>query len=172
MASKMRVKKSYLIIALLLSVLLLGGCANKAEKLTELQQSQLQLQQQVQIKKVEAAEVMKSAQKYNRLTDKYQNLVRKQIDVVNDLKKSYDELSGSNTKEVVVVESKLMKATQNSVKLQKKLKRYSQKAKLNMEKAQELEKEAQVAEETVKNTEKQIVEIKQEQRVKVESNDE
>lgn len=168
----MRVKKSYLIIALLLSVLLLGGCANKAEKLTELQQSQLQLQQQVQIKKVEAAEVMKSAQKYNRLTDKYQNLVRKQIDVVNDLKKSYDELSGSNTKEVVVVESKLMKATQNSVKLQKKLKRYSQKAKLNMEKAQELEKEAQVAEETVKNTEKQIVEIKQEQRVKVESNDE
>ena len=51
----MKVKKLYLIIALLLSVLLVGGCANKAEKLTELQQSQLQLQQQVQITEVETA---------------------------------------------------------------------------------------------------------------------
>ena len=172
----MRVKKLYLIIALLLSVLLVGGCANKAEKLTELQQSQLQLQQQVQIKEVEAAEVMKSAQKYNRLTNKYQNLVRKQIDVVNGLKKSYDELGDSNTKEEVIIENKLIKATQDSVKLQRKLKRYSQKAMLNVKKAEELEKEVQVEEETVKNTEKQIVEIKQEikqeQRVKVESNDE
>ena len=172
----MKVKKLYLIIALLLSVLLVGGCANKAEKLTELQQSQLQLQQQVQIKEVEAAEVMKSAQKYNRLTNKYQNLVRKQIDVVNGLKKSYDELGDSNTKEEVIIENKLIKATQDSVKLQRKLKRYSQKAMLNVKKAEELEKEVQVEEETVKNTEKQIVEIKQEikqeQRVKVESNDE
>ena len=169
----MKVKKLYLIIALLLSVLLVGGCANKAEKLTELQQSQLQLQQQVQIKEVEAAEVMKSAQKYNRLTNKYQNLVRKQIDVVNGLKKSYDELGDSNTKEEVIIENKLIKATQDSVKLQRKLKRYSQKAMLNVKKAEKLEKKVQVEEkETVNNTEKQIVKIKQEQRVKVESNNE
>ena len=48
------------------------------------------------------------------------------------------------------------------MKLQRKLKRYSQKAMLNVKKAEELEKEVQVEEETVKNTEKQIVEIKQE----------
>lgn len=40
MANKMIIKKPYLIITLLLSVFILGGCANKAEKLTELQQNQ------------------------------------------------------------------------------------------------------------------------------------
>lgn len=107
--------------------------------------------------------------------NKYETLVQKQVVVVDTLKKSYDELSNTDAKEVVVVKSKLIKATQDSVKLQKKLKRYSQKAKLNMEKAQQLKEEVQVTEETVKNTEKEIVEIKkeieQEQQVKVENND-
>ena len=171
----MRIKKSYLIITLLLSVFMLSGCANNAEKLTELQQNQLQLQQQAELKKAEVAEAMKNARKYDRLTNKYENLVQKQVDVVNDLKKSQDEIATSDANEVKVVKNKLIKATQDSVKLQKKLKRYSEKAKQNIEKAQELEKEVQVTEATVKSTQKQIVEIKeeikQEQQVKVESND-
>ena len=175
MANKMIIKKPYLIITLLLSVFILGGCANKAEKLTELQQNQQQLQQQAVIKKAEAAQDIKNAKKYDKLTNKYETLVQKQVVVVDTLKKSYDELSNTDAKEVVVVKSKLIKATQDSVKLQKKLKRYSQKAKLNMEKAQQLKEEVQVTEETVKNTEKEIVEIKkeieQEQQVKVENND-
>ena len=172
----MRVKKPYLvIITSLLSIFLLGGCVNKTEKLVELQQNQHQLQQQTEIKKAAANEAMKNAQKYNKLSDKYENLMQKQVDIVNDLKKSHDEIKASNTKEDEVVKNKLIKATRDSVKLEKKLKRYSEKAKQNIEKAQELEKEMQVTKETVKSTEKQIVkikqEIKQEQQVKVESND-
>lgn len=76
MANKMIIKKPYLIITLLLSVFILGGCANKAEKLTELQQNQQQLQQQAVIKKAEAAEAIKNAKKYDKLTNKYETPVQ------------------------------------------------------------------------------------------------
>ena len=155
----MRIKKSYLIIALLLSVFMFGGCVTRTEKITGLQQKQSQLQQQAEVKKAEVAEAIKKVEKYDKLINKYEKLMQKQVDVVNALKKSYNKIRGSDTGEVVVIKNKLIEATKNSVKLQRKLKRYSQKSKLNIERAQELEKEVQSTEETVKSTKKQIAEI-------------
>ncbi|AIT09281.1 hypothetical protein LO80_04395 [Candidatus Francisella endociliophora] len=154
------------VIFVCLTGFLLTGCMAKTEKLAELEKTQQQMQQEIDAIKKEADEAKQRAAQYEKLSDKYQTLVQNKNQELNKLQDTYTEIDkkdGTQVKAVKeVLKDKLIESAQDSIHLEKRLKRYTDQAKVYKEKSQQLEEQAKQTEESVQKTSQEIKQIKKE----------
>lgn len=156
----------YLLILALFAGLVLSGCATKSERLLELEKTQKQMQKEISLVSKEANEAKQKALRYDELAHKYQMLVAKKNEEVNSLQETYTEIDKKEETQAKtvkkVLENKLIESAQDSVHLEKRLKRYTEKAKAYKEKSQELDEKAKQTEEYVEKTNQEIQQVKKE----------
>lgn len=157
---------TYLLIIVTIISFMLASCASKSEKLNELEQSQQKLEKEMTTIEKEADEAKQRAEKYEKLTEKYKNLLDKKEQELNQLQAAYAKLNNKNEAVAVAakkaIQEKLIKAAQDSVHLQKRLKRYTKKADVYKEKSQQLNEQAKQTQQSVDKTTQEIEEIKKE----------
>lgn len=145
-------------------IFVIGGCANKTETLAELQKNQQQIQKELDSVKVEANNAKQKAQKYEKLADKYKNLMEAQKKELDELQRTYNELDKKDEAQVKVakkaVQDKLIESAQNSIHLEKKLKRYATKAQDYNKKSQQLEEHMKNAQQDAQQTTQKIEQVK------------
>ncbi|MFV9924637.1 MAG: hypothetical protein AB8U93_02725 [Francisella endosymbiont of Hyalomma scupense] len=145
---------TYLLIIVALISFMLAGCISKSEKLSELEKNQKQMQKEMTTIEQEAKEAKQRAEKYEKLIDKYKNLLEQKEQELNQLQATYVKLNNKDEalQAKKVIQEKLIKSAQDSVHLQKRLKRYTKKANIYKEKSQQLDEKAKQTQERVEKT--------------------
>ncbi|ALB01933.1 hypothetical protein ACH24_04660 [Francisella persica ATCC VR-331] len=153
---------TYLLIIVTLISFILAGCVSKSEKLNELEKNQQQMQKEMTTIEKEANEAKQRAERYEKLTDKYKNILEQKEQEFNQLQSAYTNNKDETLQARKVILEKLIRGAQDSVHLQKRLKRYIKNANIYKEKSQQLDEKAKQTQESVEKTTQEIEEIKKE----------
>ena len=121
---------TYVLIIVTLISFMLAGCVSKSEKLNDLEKNQQQMQKEMTTIEKEENEAKQRAEKYEKFTDKYKNLLEQKEQELNQLQAAYAKLNNKDEalQAKKVIQEKLIRGAQDSVHLQKILKRYTKKA--------------------------------------------